>query len=90
MEEEEDNWSQSRSWRDNATTNLMFKRLGNIDTCTHICPHPLCLLGTKLEGGENCWGRDAKRLFLLLWWGQMVAPTEPCMKYGPHTRYSLL
>lgn len=48
MEEEEDSWSQSRSLRDNATMNLMFKRLGNIDIPTHTCP--LGLLGTKLEG----------------------------------------
>lgn len=78
MEEEEDSWSQSRSLRDYATMNLMFKRLGNIDIPTHTCP--LGLLGTKLEGGENCWGRNAKLLFLLLWQGQMVALTEPCMK----------
>lgn len=54
MEEEEDTWSQSRSWRDNATMNLMFKRLGNMDIRTHICAPPPCLLGTKLEGGESC------------------------------------
>lgn len=50
MEEEEDNWSQSRSLGDNATMNLMFKRLGNVDISTHTCP--LGLLGTKLESGE--------------------------------------
>lgn len=48
MEEEEEDWSQSRSL--NATMNLMFKGLGNVDISTHTCP--LGLLGTKLESGE--------------------------------------